>query len=63
MKNFIAKLKFIFKFDIDFEYIVFDFENQQAMRFTDYKEAYKLSCSQIQFDPSVMVSIHVRKPN
>lgn len=59
--KFFQKLRFAFQYDIEPEFIVYDFKGQRAVRFQSYEDAKKFSDEQIEYLPKVLVGIS--KPN
>ena len=57
----IDRLKFIFTYDVELQFLVFDFKGQQGMTFMKYKDAKKFSDEQLEYRPKVMVEIRKRK--
>lgn len=55
------RIKFAFKYDIESEYIVFDFKGQQAMRFLEYEDARKFSEEQVEYLPNVLIAIKAKR--
>jgi hypothetical protein len=51
------RIKFVFKYDIEPEFIVYSIPDQLAMRFLNYEDAKAFSDKQIQYRPKIMVEI------
>lgn len=55
------RLVFAWKYDFSQEFIVFDFKDQQAVRFLSYKDAREFSQKQIEYLPKVLMEVRAVK--
>lgn len=51
------RLKFIFKYSISTDFVVWDFKNQQAIRFLKYEDAEKFVKEQAEYAPRIFVAV------
>lgn len=57
----LKRLKFVFKYDIGQDFIIYSIPDKNAIQFIKYKDAKKFAESQIQYRPKILVSVEENK--